>query len=269
MSAGSARSLTAILEAVDEAIAAGTDGTKLADDLFAVVMLLDAEPTLRRALTEPTIAAEAKTGTLQSLLDGKVSEGALSVVEQAVSRRWSRGSELPNAIERAAITAIATSADADDKLDQLEDELFQFGRIVEGEPQLREALSDRATSAQAKQELLKSLLSRKATKATRQILDQLVVGRQRTLTAGLEEYQKLVAASRERLLATAWVAAPLEDTHKERITAALAAQYSRKIHLNVVVDPDLLGGVRVAIGDDVIDSSIQTRLSDVRRRLAN
>jgi F-type H+-transporting ATPase subunit delta len=267
MASRSAKSLTAILDAVDEAIAAGADGSRLGDDLLAVVALLDSEPTLRRILTEPAVPAEAKTSTLQSLLEGKVSDQALKVVDEAVRSRWSRSADLANVIERAAITAIAIAAEADGKLDDVEDELFRFGRILESEPQLREALSDRGTSVQAKRELLKTLLSRRAGKPTRQILDQLVVGRQRTLTSGLEFYETVAAASRERLLATAWVAAPLKDEHKERLTAALTAQYSRKVHLNVVIDTDVMGGIRVAIGDDVIDSSIKTRLADVRRKL--
>lgn len=269
MASGSAKSVGALLDAVDEAISGGADGSKLGDELFAVVSLLDAQPTLRRALTEPTVPVEAKTATLDAVLEGKVSEAALTVVHQAVSTRWSRGSDLPNGLERAGVAAIAIAADADGKLDDLEDELFQFRRILESEPQLWEALSDQATAVAAKRELLKSLLSRKVGKLTRQILDQLAVGRHRTLTAGLEFYQTVAAESRQRMLATAWVAAPLDEQHRERLTALLSKQYSRKVHLNVVIEEDVLGGVRVSIGDDVIDSSIKTRLNDVRRQLAN
>lgn len=267
MSSGSRKSLTAVLDMVDETVADGADGHKLADDLFAVVGVLDSEPMLNRALTEPAVPVEAKTSMLHSLFEGKVGVAALTVVEVAVKRRWSRGGDLSNGIERAAITAIAAHADDAGKLDDLEDELFRFGRILESEPELREALTDAAAPLEAKRELLHSLLSRKAGRATLALLDQLVVGRHRTLTSGLAYYQTVAAARREMLLATAWVAAPLSEEHKLRLTGALAAQYSQQVHLNVVIDADVLGGVRVAIADDVIDSSVESRLTDAHRRL--
>ena len=267
MSSGSTKSEAAVLDAVNEAIETGADGDELGGDLFAVVALLDAESTLRRAFTEPAVPAEAKTAALHSLLDGKVADPALKVVEAALGRRWPRSTDLPDVIERAAITAIAATVDDAGKLDDLEDELFRFSRILESEPQLREALSDAAAPVKARRELLRGLLGRKAGKATKNLLDQLVVGRHRTLVAGLAHYQRVAADRRERLLATAWVAAPLSDEHKGRLTAALAAQYSREIHLNVVVDAGVMGGVKVSIGDDVIDSSVEARLADAHRRL--
>ena len=54
---------------------------------------------------------------------------------------------------------------------------------------------------------------------------------------------------------------------QKRVAEVLGSQYDTTVHLNVIVDPDVLGGVRVEIGDEVIDGTIASRLDDARRRL--
>jgi F-type H+-transporting ATPase subunit delta len=269
MQAGSTRSQEALLEALDGIIEGGTDATALGGDLFAVVGMLDREPTLRRVLTEPSVEAKQRSGMVRALLDGKISAEAVQVVETAVAERWSRSRDLVDALERCAVIAEATKAEQSGQLDALEDELFWFSRILAANPDLRDALSDRAAPPDAKRTLLDGLIEGKVAPVTKDLLDQLLVGRQRSLAAGLVHYQEVTATRRSRLVATAWVAAPLDDAQRSHIAELLAAQYSHEVHLNVVVDEDVLGGVRVAIGDDVIDSTIETRLAQAQRRLVH
>ncbi|MGI8576496.1 MAG: F0F1 ATP synthase subunit delta [Nocardioidaceae bacterium] len=269
MQAGSARSQATVLDAVDEQLRAGPDLIMLGDDLYAVAAILDTEGTLRRVLTEPAVAVEAKTTLVTGLLEGKIGDPALSVVLAAIRYRWSRGRDLADALERAGITAQVAKAEQTGQLDNLEDDLFRFGRILEAQPGLRDALADPAAPLEGKRELLHHLLEGKVGESTKKLLDQAVTGRHRTLAATLTYYQTVAAARRKRLVATAWVAAPLSDDHKQRLARALAEQCSREIHLNVVVDPNVLGGVRVALGDEVIDSTIETRLAQAYRRLAS
>jgi F-type H+-transporting ATPase subunit delta len=84
----------------------------------------------------------------------------------------------------------------------------------------------------------------------------------------MEEYQKVAAAHRNRLVATVRVARELGEVDQQRLAGVLAGQYGRPVHLNVVVDPEVLGGMRVEIGDDVIDGTVANRLDEARRRLA-
>ncbi|MEJ7628145.1 MAG: F0F1 ATP synthase subunit delta [Nocardioidaceae bacterium] len=267
MQAGSTRSQETLLEGLDEVLDAGVDAATLGSDLFGVVAMLDREPTLRRVLTEPSVAAEARAGMARSLLDGKVSDEAVRVVESAVSQRWSRSRDLVDALERCAVIAETTRADQAGELDALEDDLFRFGRILAANTDLRDALSDRAAPMEVKRTLLDSLVTGKVGEVTKHLLDQLLVGRQRSLAAGLAHYQEVTAARQQRLVATVWVAAPLGDDQKSRLAESLATQYSHEVHLNVIVDTSVLGGVRVSIGDDVIDSTVETRLAQAQRRL--
>ena len=92
--------------------------------------------------------------------------------------------------------------------------------------------------------------------------------RGRSLDASLTEYGRLVAEWRQRLIALVRVAVPLSDSERDRLAAALAAAFGHGIHLDVLVDPDVLGGISVRIGDEFIDGSVASRLAALRRKLA-
>jgi F-type H+-transporting ATPase subunit delta len=267
MQAGSTRAQTRLLERLDEILDDEVDAEALGEQLFALVATLDAEPSLRRVLTEPAVSPEVRQAIAASLLEGKVDAPALSVVRVAVAERWSRTRDLAEALESCAVRVEATRADRDGDLDDLEDDLFRFGRILAAHADLRDALADRSAPLAARRRLLDGLIADKVGPVTRGLLDQLLVGRHQSLSAGLARYQALAASRRDRLVAVAWVATPLTDDQRTRLIASLARQYDRDVHLNVVVDPSVLGGVRIAIGDDVIDSTVESRLVDAQRRM--
>ncbi|MDX6307531.1 MAG: F-type H+-transporting ATPase subunit delta [Nocardioidaceae bacterium] len=267
MQGGSARAQEAVVAVLDEVLAGGDDAAPLGRDLFAIVGMLDREAMLRRVLTEPSVDLEARTALARSVLEGKVSKGALRVVEAAVGQRWSRGRDIVDALEWCAVTAAASKADQAGELENLEEDLFRFSRVLEAYPDLRDALSDRAAPLEVKRDLLVRLLEKKVSRVTLDLLTQLLTGRQRSLAAGLTHYQEVAAARRKRLVATVWVAQPLKDGQRRRIAELLADVYSREVHLNILTDPAVLGGVKVSVSDEVIDSTIETRLAEAKRLL--
>ena len=135
-------------------------------------------------------------------------------------------------------------------------------------PELRNALGDPARSTVDKQRLLEDLLGGRVLPATAALLAQAVSGTHRTPGLALEDYSRIASAVQGERVATVRSARPLAAPERERLQAALSAQYDRAVHLNVVVEPALLGGLRVEIGDDVIDGSVASRLDEARRRLA-
>jgi F-type H+-transporting ATPase subunit delta len=267
MQAGSTRSEATLLAALDETLGGDVDASALGSDLFAVVAMLDREATLRRVLTEPSVEPKQRNGMVRSLLAGKLSGAAVNIVAAAVSERWSRTRDLVDALERCAVIAEAAAAEQAGELDSVEDDLFRFGRILAANAELRDALSDRAAPMAARRTLLDGLVEGKVAPVTKRLLDQLLDGRHGSLSAGLSHYQDVIATRRQRLVAMVWVAAPLSDDQKNRLAESLASQYSSEVHLNVIVDKSVLGGVRVAIGDEVIDSTVETRLAQAQRRL--
>ncbi|MGW1141530.1 F0F1 ATP synthase subunit delta, partial [Streptomyces zhihengii] len=155
------------------------------------------------------------------------------------------------------------------RLDNVEDELFRFGRILATSPELRSALTDRAATAAAKGELLGSLLGGKAEKVTERLIVGLVTHpRGRSLEAGLDSLSKLAAERRDRMVAVVTSAVPLTEAQKQRLGAGLARIYGREMHLNLEVDPEVLGGISVRVGDELINGTVQERIDEAKRRIA-
>ena len=268
MRGASAESLASLTEALGRAVEGGADAARIGDDLFAVSDVLRREPSLRRTATDASLRADAKADLVRRIFGGQLDEASIELLADAVRRRWAATRDLGDALEHLGVIALVRSADRAGQADALEDELFGFERLVTENPELRDALSDPARSRADKRSLLRGILEGKVTPATLRLAEQSVSGTHRTVGLAVEEYQKVAAEYRHRLNATVSVARELDDQDVQRLQGALARQYGRPVQLNVVVDPDVMGGVKVEIGDDVIDGTVASRLDEARRRLA-
>ena len=252
-----------------EDITSAAVATRLADELFAVVGLLDAEHALRRALSDPGKPAAEKAAVTSALLRGKVTPRTEALVVAAAGARWATSSDMVDAIEQLAIEAMVLAADAENGLDEMEDGLFRFGRVVAGQPDLRAALADNFLPADRKQGLLDTLLTGKVNPVTLRLISQMVIHpRGRSLTAALDLCAGIAARRRQQLIAVVHSAVELSATQRRRLAEALAASYGHRVHLNVVIDPSVLGGISVRIGDELIDATAASRLAALRRKLA-
>jgi len=242
---------------------------QLATDLFGVTDLLATEPQLRRALAEPASPPGAKQALVTALLAGKVSAPAQDAVALAAAQRWSSPRHLPDALDSLASEALLAAADADGTLDEVEDELFRFGRVLGREPALELALADPTAPPDRNAHLLHRLLDGKASDRTTRLLERIVSNsRGRELQRAIEELGELAAARRQRLIADVEVAAELDAAQAEALRVALGRVYSADITLQVAVVPGLLGGVRVRVGQELIDGSVLRRLAEARILLA-
>lgn len=267
---GSSReALQTVRSALDAVADASGNPVGLADELFAVVDLLDAQPALRRTLSDPSRPADARAGLVRSLLSSQLGGATLDLLDTAVRQRWSQPRDLADALDTAAVETLGLAAEREGVLDDVEDEVFRFGRVVAGEPALRAALTDRVLPADRKESVLDELLAGRATDVTRRLVRRAVLApRGRSLESILDGYGKALAGRRQRLVAVARVAVPLTEEQRRRLTAALETTYGRGVHLNVELDPSVLGGVEVRVGDEVVDGTVADRLAEARRRLA-
>ena len=259
--------LTERLEAED--ISSAAVATRLGDELFAVVGLLDTEHPLRRALSDPGKPA-AEKGAVAARAAARQGDPARRGAGRG-GRRSPLGDpgDMVDAIEQLAIEAMVLAAEADGALDDLEDGLFRFGRVVAGQPDLRAALADPSLPAERKQGLLSTLLDGKVTPVTLRLISQVVLHpRGRSLIAALDLCAGIAARRREQLIAVVRSAVELSATQRRRLADALAASYGHQVHLNVVIDPSVVGGISVQIGDELIDGTVASRLAAVRRKLA-
>ncbi|GAA5111463.1 F0F1 ATP synthase subunit delta [Pseudonocardia adelaidensis] len=270
LQSASRESLAEAERTLDRAIDAGrpADLTRLGGDLFAVLSLLVREPSLRRALADPATPATARSSLADRLLADKIGKPALDVVSDLVSSRWSRPSDLTEAVEVLARRSVLGAAEKEGSLDDVEDQLFRFGRILDREPQLAALLSDESAPADQRIGLLSGVLSGKVSPVTATLLEQTVRNpRGRSLDRAAEELSELAAARRERYVAHVRSPLPLTDTQERRLTEALTRLYGRPISLQVEPDDSLLGGLVVRVGGEVIDGSIAGRLAAARRTL--
>ncbi len=262
----SAEALRMLSGELDSALDGGADAASVGSALFSVAQVLRAEPSLRRVATDVSVATPAKQGLVREIFEGKVDPAALGIVAAAVDHRWTATRDLADVLEHLGVVAVVRSADADSG--RLSDELFEFGRIVADNPSLRDALSDPARSVDDKAQLLHGLLDGKALPATVSLAEQALAGSYRTVGVALQAFQQVAADVHEQKVATVRVARPLSDGELSRLADALSRRYDRDVHLNVIVDPHVIGGIRVEIGDDVIDGTVVSRLDEARRKLA-
>jgi F-type H+-transporting ATPase subunit delta len=242
--------------------------TNLSADLFAVVDALEGSPSLRRAVSDPGTPEEARKNLVHGLLDGKVSDAAATLVAEGAAMRWAGGRTFAAALERQAVRAELLQADADGQLDETEDELFRFARLVQSSPELRDALGDRSVDLTHRQTLVEQLLTGKVSDSTVVLARRAVAARERTFAHSIESYVTLAAQHNNRVVATVRVAKPLSDEQLERLRRALAAQVGREVTVQVIIDEQVLGGVRVELGNEVVEGTVAGRLADARRLFA-
>ena len=244
---------------------------KLAGELFALVDVLDHNGTLRRAVTDSSRDAAARQGIVNSVFDGKISSQAMAVLTNAVAQRWSDDTDLADALERAAVLAVIASAQSCggvDALDEVLNELLTFVRTVDSNAQAQEALSDHQASKEAKKKLAVAL-GGPATTAEGVLLLERVGSNPRGLHAAraADEFAEIIVKRQNRYIARVTSAINLSQAQLERLGRALNAVYGRELKLDVSVDPAVLGGLRVQVGDEVIDGTVETRMSDLSRSI--
>jgi F-type H+-transporting ATPase subunit delta len=262
-------SLAQLRENLDSALQGRVSATRLGDELFSVVMVLDEEHGLRRALADPAKPGEEKAAVTRQLLHGKVTRAAEDLMADAASAKWASPGDFTAAVEELAIECYVVAAQNDGTLDDLEDSLFRFSRVISGQPDLRAALAGGAPQA-GKQELVHNLLNRKVTGPALSLITQVATNpRGASPQAALDEAAQVAARRASEYLATVRVATPLDQARRSRLRTTLQAAYGKAVHLNVVLDPSVIGGMSVQIGDELIDGTASSRLAEVRRELAS
>ncbi len=251
------------------ATAAGADAMTLGSQLFVVVDALDGSGSLRRALTDPARDADAKS-VLVTQLFGGFDPRVIDTITSFAGRRWSEEPDLAVAIEDAGVEALLAAAQAAGKLDTVEEELFAMQRVLEGDRDLLVALSNRSASREVRLELLEGILKGRLHAVTRALLHRAVekVRGQRLITT-LKSYVQAAATRRGRLLASVVSAVELSAAQRTRLHSILSSAYGREVQLNVAVDPEVLGGIKVQVGTEVVDGTVLARLDEARRRLVS
>ncbi|MCB0919139.1 MAG: F0F1 ATP synthase subunit delta [Actinobacteria bacterium] len=238
-------------------------------DLLAVADLVGREKPLRSMLADGGRPSAERAAVVTELLNGKINGLAVELAAFIARQRWSNEHDLVDAFEFTGAEAMFAAAERAGDLDQIENELFRFGRTVVSDGDLQLTLSSPALPAEPKAAILNELLAGKAHQSTIDLLAFVSSHlRGRRLDQAIDQLSELAAQRRGMLLATVQSAIELDDERRNRIRAALQSLYGQKVEINVEVIPALVGGISIQIGDDLIDGSVASRLEKARRRIS-
>ncbi|MFE7505073.1 F0F1 ATP synthase subunit delta [Promicromonospora sp. NPDC057488] len=269
MRGSSGASLTAAQERFEPVLrAAGADALTLGEQLLTLVSALDDSAALRRSLADPSREGEAKAGLVASLLGG-FDERVVDLVSGLARARWSSDADLTDAVERLGLDAVLASAEARGALETVEDELFRLGRSLVGQREAKQVLSDASTAPERRVALVDALVGGKVDTVTQRLAQRATSSlRGRRFVQTISWYGEVAAERRNRLVAAVTSATVLTREQQDRLGALLERSYGKPVQLNVTVDPAVVGGLRIQVGADVVDSTVLSRLADAQRRLA-
>ncbi|BBX95682.1 F0F1 ATP synthase subunit B/delta [Mycobacterium lacus] len=243
----------------------------LADELVSVAKLLDREIVVTRYLTVPAEDAAPRVRLLERLVSGKVGAPALDVLRAAVSERWSTNSDLVDAIEHLARQALLERAEREGQVDEVEDQLFRFSRILDAQPRLAILLGDYAVPTEGRIRLLRNVLesaSGGVNPITVALLSQTVeLLRGHPAEEAVLLLAEVAVARRGEIVAQVSAAAELSDAQRARLGDVLSRIYCHPVTLQMNIDAGLLGGLSIAVGDEVIDGSLSSRLAAAKAQL--
>lgn len=270
LQSNSRESLAVAEQALDRTVdsTSAQDLQSIGDELYSVLRVLGSERSLRQHLADPTVDERSRSGLVRDLFGRKVSEKTLQVLTDVVAARWSRPADLLEALEVLARRALLGVAESNGELDEVEDELFRFGRILDREPELNSLLTDANNPGDKRAELLRGVLGDKVRPTTASLLEQTVrTPRGRALDLAANDLAELTAARRDRYVAHVQTAVALSEDQERRLTETLTRTYGRQMSLQVELDPELIGGLIVRVGGELIDGSVAGRLAAAQRRL--
>jgi F-type H+-transporting ATPase subunit delta len=262
MGSATTQALAATRTALDAASGIDLDTAR---ELFAAARVIGDSPQLSGALADPAASVDARTRVVADVFGKALGATTVALLTSAVSQRWSRADDLVDGIEELAVRAAAIAEPGSD----IEGELFSISQTVAENPELELALGSRLGDSRAKGGLIETLFASRTSTATTVIVSSLVQQpRERRVRQLLSAAMRTVSDQRGKTVATVVSASPLSGEQSTRLAAALAEKYGRDVTLNPVLDPTIVGGLRVQIADDVIDGSIAGRLTELRQRLA-
>ena len=240
-------------------------------ELVSVAKMLEREMVVTRYLTVPAEDAAPRVRLLERLVSGKVADPTLDVLRAAVSERWSANADLVDAIEHVSRQALLEVAEREDQVDEVEEQLFRFSRILDAQPRLGILLGDYSAPAEGRIALLSKVLdssSGSVNKIAIALLSQTVeLLRGEPAEEAMKFLAEVAVARRGEVVAQVGAAAELSDAQRTRLTEVLSRIYGHPVTVQLEIDPELLGGLLISVGDEVVDGTLSSRLATAEAQL--
>lgn len=245
------------------------DAWRIGNELFTITKVLDDSIQLERALTDPSRPVADKVAVLKELLVDNAHPMTMEIMTDLVSRRWSRARDIANAVEDFGVDAMMYYADATDATLQVSIELSELHSALLNLPVVRAKLYDYQATSEARVKLFREVFSGKAlNKVTMRLAEHATCNLRRRRY--LETIQWLINKFSRHMgesMVTVTTATPLKKEQIKRLVEVYSAKVGRQVHINSVVDPTVLGGMRIQVGDEVTDNTVVAQLQNLHRKV--
>lgn len=243
------------------------DAWRIGNELFTITKVLDDSIQLERALTDPSRPVADKVTVLKELLGDNAHPMTMEIMTDLVSRRWSRARDIANAVEDFGVDAMMYYADATDATLQVSIELSELHSALLNLPVVRAKLYDYQATSEARVKLFREVFSGKTlNKVTMRLAEHATCNLRRRRY--LETIQWLINKFSRHMgesMITVTTASPLNIDQIKRLTDVYSAKLDHPVHINSVVDPTVLGGMRIQVGDEVTDNTVVAQLQQLHR----
>lgn len=262
-----------MVAAVDKGLGKASEkgGTQVAEEYFALSDLLDDNIRLARNLSDPARSPQEKQALAASIFKAKLSATALAGILALAGGRWSSEADLGEACRMLGKHVLLKTAQDQGKLDQVEKDIFAMLQVISKNRELRNFLTDahRATVSE-RVETFDRLVGKQVEPLSLRLVDAVIEralpGR---LVSDIRALLDSAAQLRSRAMATVFTAVPLTDTQQARLVNLLSKRAGYDVVVNIVVDPSIIGGLKIRRGDVVVDGAVATRAEQFRRKLAS
>ena len=245
------------------------DAWRIGNELFTITKVLDDSIQLERALTDPSRPVADKVAVLKELLGDNAHPMPMEIMTDLVSRRWSRARDIANAVEDFGVDAMMYYADATDATLQVSIELSELHSALLNLPVVRAKLYDYQATSEARVKLFREVFSGKTlNKVTMRLAEHATCNLRRRRY--LETIQWLINKFSRHMgesMVTVTTATPLKKEQIKRLVEVYSAKVGRQVHINSVVDPTVLGGMRIQVGDEVTDNTVVAQLQNLHRKV--
>ena len=229
--------------------------------------MLDHNIQLERALTDPSRPVEDKVAVVKTLIGDQAHPLVMEIMSDLVSRRWSRVSDIANAVEDFGVDGMMYYADYTNTTLQVSIELAELHSALLNLPVVRTKLYDATVSSEARVKLLYSLIGdADFTKVTKRLAEHATCNlRNRRYLQTIQWLINKFSRHMGESMVTVTTATPLSKEQVEKLIAIYTAKTDHPVHINSVVDPTVMGGMRIQVGDEVTDNTVVAQLQHLQR----
>ena len=245
----------------------GEDAWRIGNELFTITSALDHNIQLERALTDPSRPVEDKVAVVKTLIGDQAHPLVMEIMSDLVSRRWSRVSDIANAVEDFGVDGMMYYADYTNTTLQVSIELAELHSALLNLPVVRTKLYDATVSSEARVKLLYSLIGdADFTKVTKRLAEHATCNlRNRRYLQTIQWLINKFSRHMGESMVTVTTATPLSKEQVEKLIAIYSAKTGHPVHINSVVDPTVMGGMRIQVGDEVSDNTVVAQLQHLQR----